>query len=550
MMKDLLREQLIRIVQEYGADILKDPKKVNGLLKDFCPEEPRGKIFAITQCLREGIAKELIDSSKRKTIRIDMSRLIRKIHDNFGLKEYISRWAVETVALALGIIDQDKPVDTVEKKEDKALEKKPLDLSELQVTRKEETKDEKKESVPTSVYSTSTSTRKTGKKRRTGPWLFGIFVFVALVIVFILISRNKSPIIPFNPSPSDKATNQSLAGTLSWECSDPDGDSLTYDVYFGTSSNPPKVSTNQSGKTLNRSNLSAGTTYYWKVVAKDSRGAITEESVWSFTTQSAPTASSYTPSSIVPQMILVEKGSFTMGDTWGDGSNDERPVRLVELTYDFYIGKYETTFDEYDAFCEATGKSSPDDENWGRGRRPVINVSWNDATAYCNWLSEKEKLPKAYDGNGNLLDKDGRITTDPSKVVGYRLPTEAEWEYAARGGNKSKGYKYSGSDNADDVAWYASNSKSMTLETGSKLPNELGIYDMSGNVWEWCSDWYGSYSGSAQTNFYNSTGSSYRVNRGGSWYSSAAYARVAFRGSYSASSTRGNLGFRIARTVP
>ena len=92
MMKDLLREQLIRIVQEYGADILKDPKKVNGLLKDFCPEEPRGKIFAITQCLREGIAKELIDSSKRKTIRIEMSRLIRKIHDNFGLKEDISRW--------------------------------------------------------------------------------------------------------------------------------------------------------------------------------------------------------------------------------------------------------------------------------------------------------------------------------------------------------------------------------------------------------------------------------------------------------------------------
>ncbi len=349
MMKDLLREQLIRIVQEYGADILKDPKKVNGLLKDFCPEEPRGKIFAITQCLREGIAKELIDSSKRKTIRIDMSRLIRKIHDNFGLKEDISRWAVETVALALGIIDQDKPVDTVEKKEDKALEKKPLDLSELQVTRKEETKDEKKESVPTSIYSTSTSTRKTGKKRRTGPWLFGIFVFVALVIVFILISRNKSPIIPFNPSPSDKATNQSLAGTLSWECSDPDGDSLTYDVYFGTSSNPPKVSTNQSGKTLNRSNLSAGTTYYWKVVAKDSRGAITEESVWSFTTQSAPTASSYTPSSIVPQMILVEKGSFTMGDTWGGGDSDEKPTHKVTFTYDFYIGKYETILDEYDS---------------------------------------------------------------------------------------------------------------------------------------------------------------------------------------------------------
>ena len=236
-----------------------------------------------------------------------------------------------------------------------------------------------------------------------------------------------------------------------------------------------------------------------------------------------------------------------MGDTWVGG---EKPTHKVTFTYDFYIGKYETTFDEYDAFCSATGKSKPNDQGWGRGQRPVISVSWWDAIAYCNWLSEKEKLPNAYDNNGNLLDKDGKVTTDPSKVVGYRLPTEAEWEYAARGGNKSKGYKYSGSDNVGDVAWYDLNSGGMIQEVGKKAPNELGLYDMSGNVWEWCSDWYGGYSSSAQTNPYYSTTGSNRVLRGGSWYINATYTRVAIRLYDSPTSTYYYLRFRITRTVP
>ncbi len=362
--------------------------------------------------------------------------------------------------------------------------------------------------------------------------------------------ENRAPNAPSVPSPYNYATNQPTTITLSWECSDPDGDAVTYDVYFDTKANPTKVSTSQSGRTLNRSNLSYGTTYYWKVVAKDSKGGTTEGPVWRFTTQSAPTASSYTPSSIVPQMVLVEKGSFTMGDTWGGGDSDEKPTHKVTFTYDFYIGKYEVTFDEYDAFCNATGRSKASDNSWGRGTRPVIYVSWWDAIAYCNWLSEKEKLPKAYDNNGNFLDKDGRVTTDPSKVVGYRLPTEAEWEYAARGGNKSKGYKYAGSDNVSDVAWYSSNSGGETQEVGKKAPNELGIYDMSGNVWEWCSDWFGNYSSSAQTNPYNSTAGSYRVRRGGSWLNGAADVRVANRGVNSPTFANYSLGFRIARTVP
>ena len=251
-------------------------------------------------------------------------------------------------------------------------------------------------------------------------------------------------------------------------------------------------------------------------------------------------------------LVLVEKGSFTIGDTWGDGFIDEKPTREITLTYNFYIGKYEVTFDEYDAFCEATSRSKPDDEDWGRGSRPVINVSWNDAIAYCNWLSETEGLPKAYDSRGNLLDKDGSITTDPSKVVGYRLPTEAEWEYAARGGNKSKGYKYSGSDNANDVAWYDSYSGSSTQEVGKKAPNELGIHDMSGNVWEWCSDRRDGryYIKSPATNPYNYMPSTSRVFRGGGWKSREPNVRVANRDGGGPSQTDYFLGFRIAKTAP
>ncbi|AFK08066.1 hypothetical protein BG32_11250 [Mesotoga sp. HF07.pep.5.2.highcov] len=250
------------------------------------------------------------------------------------------------------------------------------------------------------------------------------------------------------------------------------------------------------------------------------------------------------------QLVLVEKGRFTMGDTWGDGYDNEKPTHQVTFTYDFYVGKYEVTFDEYDAFCEARGIVKPDDEGWGRGSRPVINVSWWDAIAYCNWLNAKYKLPKAYDDDGNLLDKDGRVTADITKVVGYRLPTEAEWEYAARGGNKSENYKYSGSDNVGYVAWYDSNSESKTHEVGKKLPNELGIYDMSGNVWEWCSDGHINYSGWADTNPIMSLLARGRVRRGGSWVNFATYARVAFRSFYKPDSMYYYLGFRVARKAP
>ncbi len=260
-----------------------------------------------------------------------------------------------------------------------------------------------------------------------------------------------------------------------------------------------------------------------------------------------------------PPMVQVNRGSFQMGNVENDSEGwvDEKPVHTVTLTYDFWIGKYEVTFNEYDAYCAATGKAQVSDYsfwagyNLGRGTRPVIWVSWWDAIGYCNWLSEREGLAKAYDIDGNLLDKSGKVTTDITKVEGYRLPTEAEWEYAARGGQNSRGYKYAGSNDLNEVGWYYGYSGNKTHPVGEKKPNELGLYDMSGNVWEWCHDWWdsGYYSKGAQTNPTGPSSGAYRVVRGGSWYSSARSCRAANRSDFTPSSSSSFLGLRVSRTV-
>ena len=199
-------------------------------------------------------------------------------------------------------------------------------------------------------------------------------------------------------------------------------------------------------------------------------------------------------------MVKVEAGTFMMGATseMKDPYSDEKPVHQVTLTNDYYMGKYEVT----QALWEAVMGSNP---SYFKGDNlPVEKVSWNDCQEFISKL--------------NSLT--GRK---------FRLPTEAEWEYAARGGKKSRGYQYSGSRKISDVAWYEGNSRSKTHPVGRKQANELGIYDMSGNVWEWCSDWYGSYSSSSQTNPMGSDSGAKRVRRGGSWCYIARICRSSYR---------------------
>jgi formylglycine-generating enzyme required for sulfatase activity/outer membrane protein assembly factor BamB len=350
---------------------------------------------------------------------------------------------------------------------------------------------------------------------------------------------NMLPDIQGNPYPPNNAKGININPILKWECDDLDGDSLTYYIYIGINEKPSLKEVEYPSNIYSPGPLSYNTTYYWKIVAIDEKGGITEGPLWKLTTKEE---------SSTEWIVLVEGGTFHMGNTWGDGPPNEKPVHEVNLTYDFYMGKYEVTFEEYGEYCEDTGKSKPNDRGWGRGKHPVINVSWYDAIEYCNWLSEQEGLPKAYDEKGNLLDKYGIVTTDITKVEGYRLPTEAEWEYAARGGNESKGYKYAGSNYLDEVAWYDDNSGGHPHEVGMKEPNELGIYDMSGNVYEWCQDWWYYYTDTPKTNPYNHQAGSSRVVRSGSWYCYAYLVRVANRNGGSPV-TRYNYGFRVCRTA-
>ena len=235
--------------------------------------------------------------------------------------------------------------------------------------------------------------------------------------------------------------------------------------------------------------------------------------------QSSPASRDKILANLAADMVYVEGGTFTMGATAEQGSDaddDEKPAHQVTLS-SFYICKHEVTQEEW----EAVMGSNP--SNMKGKRLPVEQVTWTDCLTFINKLN-------------SLTGKH------------YRLPTEAEWEYAARGGNRSNGYKYSGSNTHGNVAWFSINSGDKTHEVMTKSPNELGLYDMSGNVMEWCSDWYDSeyYAISPSNNPKGASSGSNRVYRGGSWGSLARRCRVSYRGSCTPSFRNFNLGLRLA----
>ncbi len=323
-------------------------------------------------------------------------------------------------------------------------------------------------------------------------------------------------------------------------------------------------------------------------------------------------------------MVLIPGGSYEMGDVFDEGDDNESPVHNVTVS-DFFISKYEITVADFRIFTEMTGYvtsaekpvdiedlqrimkeiaelSENRDENkarlselyqkglefggtgfwdvndkiWGwssvynwrepgflqEENHPAVCLSWEDAVNYCNWLSEQENLPPAYcKETGELLDEEGNVTFDISAVRGYRLPTEAEWEYSAR--ERGKDVRFGNGKNIADAGEICfdgefgdytflakSEFRKGTVTFDSLLPNSIGLYNMSGNAWEWCSDYYGRYSTEDVENPLQKgeIGQTNRVLRGGRWGGNAFDIRVFAREGYDAKNRCNNSGFRIARS--
>ncbi|MCB9298710.1 MAG: formylglycine-generating enzyme family protein [Lewinellaceae bacterium] len=301
------------------------------------------------------------------------------------------------------------------------------------------------------------------------------------------------------------------------------------------------------------------------------------------------------PNGAAFEMIFVEGGAFLMGSEEERAFSWEKPAHRVELK-PFWIGQHPVTQSLWEAVMGAGSNPS----NFKGNNRPVERVSWYDAAVFCNALNEQcgyepcyfsdEAFQKPYGktASGYTLPNEGpvhqkshiknrtsqispahrqpnkppvhqtsQIPNQKSKILpGYRLPTEAEWEYAARGGPSPEGrprYAYAGGDKLDEVGWYDDNSHRETKPVGLKLPNELGLCDMSGNVWEWCEDqWRDNYKGAPGDGsaWVDKEQGAYRVSRGGGWNFSAGGCRCAYRSSWLPRSRSYDLGFRLVWVSP
>ena len=286
-----------------------------------------------------------------------------------------------------------------------------------------------------------------------------------------------------------------------------------------TLSNSHKASGSGLGSfSVTLTDLEEDATYHVRAYATNSTGTCYGDDLI-FTTLDVIT---FTVNGVSFDMVYVGGGTFTMGATAEQGSDaedNEKPAHSVTLS-SFHMGKFVVTQELWEAVMDSNPSYFKGDN------LPVEQVSWNNCQTFINKLNQ--------------------LCAGQLNGMRFSLPTEAQWEYAARGGNKSNHYKYCGSDNIGDVAWYVENSGDETHVVGTKSPNELGLYDMSGSVWEWCQDWYGDYSGDSQTDPTGPSSGVVRVYRGGSWCSDAIYCRVSYRINGPLNYTYNNLGFRLA----
>ena len=362
------------------------------------------------------------------------------------------------------------------------------------------------------------------------------YLLIATAFIFI-ISCNKddggpteptnlAPLAPSSPSPRDRTINRPIDVDLSWSCSDPDGDPLTYDVYFGTSIEPPLVSEDQTETTFDPDELNYRQKYYWQVIAKDDHEYTSVGEVWSFRiVQDLSNGDNpgeerrffLLSSSIDITMVWIPADTFMMGAQGGesDAEENEYPRHEVRIETGFWMGKYEVIQAQWEEVTHENPSRFQGDN------RPVETVSWNDIQSFLEQVND-----------------------------GYRLPSEAEWEYACRAGMTTRFYWGDDQDYEEiaDYAWYEDNSDDETHVVGQKSPNDWGLYDMSGNVTEWCEDDYHSSYNNAPDDgsaWINDPRDDYRALRGGTWHFNPTQCRSAVRHYHRPNNLHHGNGFRL-----
>ncbi|MHC6203564.1 SUMF1/EgtB/PvdO family nonheme iron enzyme, partial [Breznakiellaceae bacterium SP9] len=303
---------------------------------------------------------------------------------------------------------------------------------------------------------------------------------------------------------------------------------VSYKVYYGTQNDASRASVLNNvttGTSMNVSGMASASTYYFWVTAVQNGQESGKSPVLTIRTAAVPVQPN-----IPADMVRIPAGTFTMGSPSSEAERERNEVQhSVSISKAFFMSKYEVTQREW---VDVMG-SNPSD--FKGDNLPVEQVSWLDVIDYCNKRSVKEGLTPAYTRNGNTV-------TWNKNANGYRLPTEAEWEYACRAGTTTP---YSSGSSVDNAGWYSSNSGWKTHPVGTKQANAWGLYDMHGNVGEWCWDRDGGYSSDSQTDPMGAASGSIRVWRGGSWRYHAAYLRSAARNNYTPTTRYIDLGFRV-----